>query len=200
MDAQLEHGIAIFGVQFCPRPEIADVHAGSGKQVHIAEDTAQEPHILVFQDRSHLTSGRRAPPGYFRRGEVGGEIEFGRQAAVLAVTNLFAVHPQVEGRIDAVEDDEHLPPLPACGDGKGGAVGSGFVGILLDMRRIALIKGIIRLPGSAGGRSPAPASCWGQGCSIPLAEVEIWRGRNRPALRRGSAQNGIASRRSSSWK
>src|SRR5687768_6504176 len=105
--------------------------------------------------------------------DVGGEIELSRQAAILAVSDLLPIHPQVECRIYTIEDNEYLPSFPVFGDGKGAEVRPGLVRFFRSIRRVAFIEGIIRRQVTwETVTKHLPIA--GNGNDIPIAGIEIW--------------------------
>ena len=49
LNTELEIGILILGIQLRRDFKIADVHVGRGPEIHVAEDAAHPPEILVLQ-------------------------------------------------------------------------------------------------------------------------------------------------------
>ena len=96
--------------------EIANVQLWRRPEINIAENSAHPPHVLVFE------IGSVAPPEIFHgdevlpRLQVFGDVKFHRRAAVLAHADFFAVDPEIEKRIHAVERQEHSPPGPLPGN------------------------------------------------------------------------------------
>src|SRR5215207_4626682 len=103
---------------------------------------------------------------------IGGDVKFGGQAAILAVTNLFAVHPQVERGIYSIENDEDLSSIPVRWNGKGRPVGACFVGVLRNIGRIAFVERIVRVH-VAWNTIPQDLPVARNGKQIPAARVEI---------------------------
>ena len=123
LDRELELRIPIRRIQVGLHLEVADVDLGRRPEIHVAEDAAHPPEVLVLEVRSvapaEVLDGEQVLAGLEERGDV----ELDRRAAVLAHADLLAVDPEVEEGVDAVEGDQDPPARPVLGHREGAAVG-----------------------------------------------------------------------------
>ncbi len=119
-DSGADHqgGVGVAVVEIGSNEEITYMNLWSSEEVHVSVDTAEPPHVLVFKIAAVRPSIGFDGECIFTCFEGLGDIEFGGSHAVLAVTDLSAVHPDVEGAFDAVEMEENLAVLPPVGNGE----------------------------------------------------------------------------------
>jgi len=104
--------ILVVFIEIAPYEIITDVHLGRGKEKYISEDTAEAPHILVFQVAAVRPAVDFGGQQVLARLEVIGDVELSRRHASLAVPDPRAVQPQVEGRLHTGKMKKDLAPFP----------------------------------------------------------------------------------------
>ncbi len=172
VDPNLEVGIAVVGVKLGPNPDVAQVDRRRGVQVDVAVDAAEPPEVLILQVAAVGPAvdphGERVLTGP----QIGRQVELRREPAVLAVADLLAVHPEIEGGIDAVEDDEDPATGPPRGDGEGGAIAAHGVVILGHLGHVVWGKGILDV---CVHRRPVALQLpvGGHGDRVPTTGVEV---------------------------
>ena len=113
---QPQESVLVTVVQCRFSEKVTDVRRGPRHQVHVAVDPADPPEVLALQVAAI------APAVDLNRDHVGPrpdrlrDPEFGRRTASLAVPDPLPVHPHEERRIDPVEVQEDLAPVPVRRD------------------------------------------------------------------------------------
>ena len=180
---QLEGRVFVGRVEGRLHLEVTNMQRRAGHERDIAEDAAHAPEVLILDiaavapavdlDRDHVLAGR----------QILRDIELGRHARVLAVSDLLAIDPHVECRVDAVEQKIDLAAAPLSGNGELAAVGADRVALIVrrpgvivgsigDAREIALER--IRDVGVDGGAVALHLPVRGDGNFLPRTHVEIW--------------------------
>ncbi|MNV41149.1 hypothetical protein D3C71_1327770 [compost metagenome] len=90
---------------------ISDVSLRFMLQRHVAENTAHAPHILIFQIAPVTPAQHHHRQTVAARFQHSGEIELGRQPAVLGVPHPLAVTPEIKRRVHPVKNDARLSTL-----------------------------------------------------------------------------------------
>ncbi|MNV83092.1 hypothetical protein D3C71_1768720 [compost metagenome] len=112
LNIKLQLRIPVFAIQFSADEEVRDMNGRGRIQVHVAENAAEPPEILILQPTG-IT-----PAVYFDRklvlavSQIRREVEFRRGEGVLAIADKLPVHPDVEGGLHALEADEYGTALP----------------------------------------------------------------------------------------
>ena len=132
----LQHSVLIPVVQIGHDVDVTDIVGRTGLQVNIPEDAGHAPEILVFQIRAVAPAIHLGRQQVFPRLQVLGDIKLRRRTAALAVANLFAVDPQVKGRVNAVKRNEHLFAVPVFRETERLTVGADLIDIILNKGRI----------------------------------------------------------------
>ena len=91
-------------------------------KIYVAEDTAEAEHVLVFKIAAVAPSVDLYGYLILARLHKSADIELGVFCRALAVTDLLAVHPDIEGAVDAVEMDEDRGLCPGFGQSEGALV------------------------------------------------------------------------------
>ena len=133
------------GIEHTLRTDVLNMSLGTGHQVHVAVNTGQAEHILVFQVGTVAPFVHLHGQGVIALFHVRRNAELGVVVGALAVTHLLAVHPHIEGRIHAVKVQINLLSGPVGRQGEIAPVGAHGIGFLLhgiallglDKRRIA---------------------------------------------------------------
>ena len=108
-------------------------------KIHVAEDAAHAPHVLVFQvgavaEAIHFHRQQIAP-----RFQMRSDVELGRRPAVLAIADLVPVDPRIERRIHAIEMQQDLPALPCGRHGEAHPVAAHRIELVRRSRRFRCI-------------------------------------------------------------
>ena len=111
--------------------EVAHTYLPCGIQIHIAVDTAQAEHVLVFQIRAVAPSVHLAGYGVLSFAEIAGHVKLGVVVGTLRIAHRLAVYPDVEGTVAAVEVQEHLFVQPLFADVEGADIGTYRIVFLL---------------------------------------------------------------------
>ena len=135
----LHGGLVGIGTQ-CPYGHVAHLQLGHGSEVGAADDAGQAEHVLRLQERTVAAAIYLHCHCVLTLLHVGGDVERGCVAAVLAETHVLTVDPQVEEAIYAVEVDVYVASLPLLGQGERAAVGTHFVAVLVG--GVALVLGL----------------------------------------------------------
>ena len=135
-DIQGEAAVDEVVLQLATHEKVADVGGGHGDQVHVPVDAADPPEVLTLQVAAVAPSVDLHRHIVCARPHGVGDSELGRRAASLAVAGQVAVDPDVEGGVDAVEVQEHLPPFPSGRQLEGAAVRPHGVVVVGDARRV----------------------------------------------------------------
>ena len=116
-DADVQGTVPVGGVQVRRDPDILDALLGTGVEVAVTGYAAVTEEVLVLQVSTV------APAEYLKGDEVllpGDEVlrhvEFGFQLAVLAVSDILAVHPEIDVGGDGAEVEEDVLPGPGGRD------------------------------------------------------------------------------------
>ena len=82
---------------------VSDMHQRTHPELHLAEDTAQTPHILTLQVRAIAPAIDLDSELVAAFANVFRHVELRRRHRVLAVAHLLTVHPDIEGGMDATK-------------------------------------------------------------------------------------------------
>ena len=120
--ADLELRVLVCLIQRRADPHVAHVDGGRREEIDVAEDAVEPPEVLVLEIRpvrplEHLHGQHVVPWAHEPR-----DVELRGDVRPLAVADGLAVEPDVEGRVDAVEVQEHLPPRPSLGQREAPAI------------------------------------------------------------------------------
>ena len=122
-----QHGVLVRVAEVGADAHVADVELRRSQEVHVAEDAAHAPLVLVLEVAPHRPLVHLHRNEVLARSQIARHVELGAQVAPLAVPDLLAVDPDVEGRIDALEDEEDLAGAPLLGEFEAAPVNSGRV-------------------------------------------------------------------------
>jgi hypothetical protein len=106
------------------------------EEVDVSIDTAEPPHVLVFEITAVGPAVYFDGECIFACLEILGDIEFGWCHAVLAIANPSAVDPDVEGAFNTVEVKKNLVVFPLVADSELSSVGADRIVVMRYMRRI----------------------------------------------------------------
>ncbi len=134
--ANHKSSIPVLVVKVGSNEEITYVDLWRSEEVDVSVDTAEPPHVLVFKITSVGPAVDFDGECIFTCLEVLGDIEFPWCHAVLAVANLKAVDPDVEGAFNSVEVKENLAVFPFPGEGELSSVGADRIVAMRDVGRI----------------------------------------------------------------
>ena len=90
-----DRGLGVVGIRLCLHSIVGNMHKGAHPQLHRTEDSAQPPHILVFEIAAvapavYLNSKTVLSPVQIIR-----DVKLGRRHGVLAIPHPLAVHPYI---------------------------------------------------------------------------------------------------------
>ena len=104
--------------------EILNMQRGPRHQCNVAIDAAESPRVLILEVAARRPTIYLDCDQVLSRFQVSRNVEFGRHTRILAIAHPVAVDPYVERRIDSLEDDEDVTPIPGRGYRKGAPVRS----------------------------------------------------------------------------
>ena len=107
-DGSPDGSLRVVGIGNSRHPVVADMHQGPYPQLHAAEDARQTPHVLVFKIASVAPAVHLDGQFVAAFAQVFSHVELRRRHRVLAVAHPLAVHPDVEGRVDAAEVEDEI--------------------------------------------------------------------------------------------
>ena len=105
--------ILVLGIKVGSVAQIFDAFFIAGIQVAIASHAREAEEVLVFKitavaPTEHLEGNEVLLPRF----KVSRQVELGLKFAILAVTHIPAIHPQVDARCDRPEVGDDVFPLP----------------------------------------------------------------------------------------
>ncbi len=98
------------------------MNGGCSEEIDISEDTAESPCVLVLEVAAVGISIDFNCQHVFTIVNIFCDIEFGGCSATLAISNFFAIYPEIKGASDAVKVKEDLSCFPTGGDGEFGSI------------------------------------------------------------------------------
>src|SRR5476651_2276778 len=101
-------GLSKVMTQMSANLHIGQLAGGFMQQSNIAENPAHAPHILIFQIAAVAPAQHHHRQTVFPRLQCCTEVKLCWQAAVLRIADPLAVAPQIERRVNAVENDARL--------------------------------------------------------------------------------------------
>ena len=141
-----QRAVAVVVHQIGRQPHVGQTTPVAGVEVAVAADARKAPEILVFEIRTVAPAvdaqhDQVAAPGR----DVAGDVEFGFELAVLAVTRLAAVDPERHVRDRRADVDEHVAALPVGGNPDAAAVEPRVVLFMGNQRRLHLEEFVPRV-------------------------------------------------------
>lgn len=104
---------------------------GVGGQIDVAEDSGESPKVLALEVGSIGVAVDLDGEGVLSLFQEVGEVEFGRSAGVLRVSDFLPVAPKVEGRRNTVEGNGGLASFPTIGKREAFAIGGDGISFLV---------------------------------------------------------------------
>ena len=112
----VECTIYIMAVQIGNRHNVADMYFGSGGKIYRTNDSRHAEHVLRFKKRAVATAinlhRHTVCPFY----QIFRYVELRKTAGIFGEPHIFAVYPEIEKRIHAVEVYEHPEFFPIGGN------------------------------------------------------------------------------------
>ncbi len=160
-----QSGILAVGLEYGVDAVVADMDGRFGVKEDRALEPAHLPVVLIFEVGSVAVAGNLCRDRIEAGLEKGSDFEFSRQAGILAITNVVAVDPGLDGGVGGFEDEKNAASFPLGGKRKSAAIETGGI-IGGGMRRVRFewisdvgidrfVGSLMELPvGGDGDRAP----------------------------------------------
>ena len=138
-DFGAERAVAVIVDQIGRQPYVGQPAFVTGVEVAVAADARKPPEVLVFEERTVAPAvDAHHDQVVAARRQVTGDVEFGFEFAVFAVTRFVAVDPERHVRGGRADVNEYVAALPVGGNGHRAAVEARVILFMGNQRRFHL--------------------------------------------------------------